>query len=78
MTTKQMYRMMRNHGISLVFVKRWNQWFAGDGDALPLERRGWLEVNACNPVVEGQYHFSDTPEEAVEDYCNARNLEWDN
>lgn len=79
MTSKQMCRAMRKHGISVVFLKSDDHldsdyWYAGDA------RRGvfpQVHVSVRNPRSAHRTHLSNTPEGAVEDYCNARNLEWD-
>lgn len=76
MTPRQMYKMMLRYGISVVFDKAANVWSAGEcrgeGDSLDC-----LTVIVSNPVREILLHSGPTPEIAVEDYCNARNIEWD-
>lgn len=70
MTPKQMYRAMRRWGISI--VKAGPSWYAGECVAYNSSRA--LTVDSTHA---GSIHLGNTMEEAVEDYCNARNLEWD-
>lgn len=74
MTPKQMYRAMRKWGISVVFAKDTEEWCAGVGKMVGDR----AHVDFSN-TVHGYTHFhvASNPESAVEDYCNARNLEWD-
>jgi hypothetical protein len=73
MTSKQMVRAMKKWGISLIYYKDMGRWFAGDGTETDGGNR--LSVQCRGP--HGYLHSHDTMEGAVEDYCNARNLEWD-
>jgi hypothetical protein len=78
MNAKQMYRALKKYGLSVAYIPQWAQWYAGA--ATPLDEPGEILLNVRNPVPQGEHdrcHLGDTPEEAVEDYCNARNLEWD-
>jgi hypothetical protein len=81
MTPKQMYRAMRKWGISVVFDRDEHVWCSG---AFEHSAGTLLHVEIVNPIVKrgvvtGRVlqHVGPTPEIAVEDYCNARNLEWD-
>jgi hypothetical protein len=69
MTSKQMLRAMRKWGISVVATG--NCWTAF----------GFIEFGISFGRVKGEYsghfHPGATPEIAVEDYCNARDLKWD-
>lgn len=72
MTPKQMYRMMREHGISLVlWPPDYNSWVAIDS------RQASYDPPSECIHLEPSTHVDRTPESAVEDYCNARNIEWD-
>jgi hypothetical protein len=77
MTPKQMYRAMRKYGISLIFVVGPNDeglWYAGETESSAIinqKFRGRLTVGKGKSL-----HVGFNPEPAVEDYCNARNLEW--
>lgn len=82
MTPRQMFRVMREHHIGLIFDPGKEVWVAGE----TVEINGrWTD--GCMTVelrVEHQgrgpfrhEHSSPSPAGAVEDYCNARNLEWD-
>jgi hypothetical protein len=75
MTSKQMLRMIRQCGISLVKGDDGN-WHAGTvvwNDFRVAE----FHVSTRNPVSATASHTARTPEAAVEDFCNARNIEWD-
>jgi hypothetical protein len=74
MTPKQMYRAMRKWGISVVFCTLDGCWRAGECTTRVVDV---YFVCDANPAVAGREHLGTTPEMAVEDYCNARNLEWD-
>lgn len=71
MTSKQCYRAIKKHNISLIFDRHMKLWYAGDcyhseHDTFEIETRH-----------SGSRHVGHTPELAVEDYCNAHNLEWE-
>lgn len=77
MTPKQMYQMMRLHRIGVWFWKETEMWYAGKVSRIIGDDAEFV-VDALNPaIVARAAHCGDTPEIAVEDYCNARNLEWD-
>lgn len=71
MNARQMYRMLRRHNISILFDHAGQVWYAGQCHDR-TDSSFDVEVEAA-----GSVHVGDTPEMAVEDYCNARNLEWD-
>lgn len=75
MTTKQMVAAMKKWGISVVWSEEDEVWFAGKCDS--RARRGILVVDANPPAYAPLSHSAESMEEAVEDYCNARDLEWD-
>jgi hypothetical protein len=86
MTSKQMNRAIRKHGISLVYDRTTKTWWAGDAAVGLPEERGTFQVgseeHAAITVVltvekAGSRHCGTKPEQAVEDYCNARDLSWD-
>lgn len=75
MTQKQMVRAMLKWGISVVYDEAGNRWYAGECTGL------WdyqvLHEARIMARHGGSLHVGILPQEAVEDYCNARNLEWD-
>lgn len=78
MTRKQMDQALRKWGISVVFNKTENRWYAGDcAQTTPWSDGSQMIVEVGNPAARNMLHRGILPEEAVEDYCNARNLEWD-
>lgn len=86
MSPKQMYRAVREHGISIVHDRNNHIWWAGDaevGSPIPCApfQVGSEEHTAVEVLLDvgraGSRHCGTKPEEAVEDYCNARNLRWD-
>ncbi len=70
MTPKQMLRAMRKWGISVVAWQ--GLWLAGECESMSVGGVGIFNFRQA-----GSYHSGETPEIAVEDYCNARDLEWD-
>lgn len=72
MNSRQMVRMMRQHGISVVRDNASGLWYAGDCHYRTDSSTFEVEVEHANSL-----HVGKNPEVAVEDYCNARNLEWD-
>jgi hypothetical protein len=86
MTPKQMYRMMREHGLSIiqdgsqVYVGKIGDRGAtiafGDGIHLRLVHNDPKSGQKSTYIPWG-YSAGDTLESAVEDYCNTRNIEWD-
>lgn len=76
MSPKQMYRMMLRCNISVIFDHLTKQWYAGDcylrSDSAELSPSYGIKTKH-----NGSRHVGHTPELAVEDYCNAHNLEWD-
>jgi hypothetical protein len=76
MTPKQMYHAMRKWGISLVFDPNDELWWAGEVKG--RVNYGLTQDFTIQAGISGMtMHISQNPESAVEDYCNARNLEWD-
>jgi hypothetical protein len=69
MTERQMIRAMKRWHISLVYHNGY--WFAGD--CQHLSQFGIAEMNFRHA---GSLHSGGEPTTAVEDYCNARDLEW--
>lgn len=71
MTPKQMYRAMRKYNISVIYFD--GQWVAGMVESWTQDG---LQFEYMSPDGRSS-HCGGQPVDAVEDYCNARNLEWD-
>lgn len=76
MTPKQCYRAIKRYNISLIFDNITKLWYAGE-----CYLRDGANESAPSYGIKtkyrGSHHVGHAPELAVEDYCNARNLEWD-
>lgn len=75
MTSKQMYQAMKKWNISLIWDKREKQWIAGTASTID-ERTISLNLALINYMTD-RVSRGDTMQSAVEDYCNARDLECD-
>lgn len=69
MSPKQMTRAIKRYNISLIFDNITKLWYAGDCYLRDATTKSY--------GIETKKAVSHEPEGAVEDYCNARNLEWD-
>jgi uncharacterized DUF497 family protein len=75
MTSKQMVRAMKKHGISLVYID--GLWWAGQTVAADTSMLGKELRSVMLVKTNGSQHVGHEAENAVEDYCNANDLEWD-
>jgi hypothetical protein len=73
MTAKQMTRAIKRYNISLIFNRITNLWYAGES----YLRDAGTDTFGIKTKHRGSQHVGHEPELVVEDYCNARNLEWD-
>ena len=77
MTSRQMVKALKKWNISIVFDRATSLWWAGDAAVGSTYQLGsQLEV-MLQVKQAGSQHVAPTPEQAVEDFCNARDLEWD-
>lgn len=85
MTPKQMYRALRKYNISLIYDRNDRIWWAGDAEVSAPGPQGSVQAGSDESSIQvllavgraGSKHCGTEPEEAVEDYCSARNLRWE-
>jgi hypothetical protein len=75
MTERQMIRAMKRWGISVINSD--GLWWAGQTLDANTRELGTELVSVTLVKNAGSQHVGPDPESAVEDYCNARDLEWD-
>jgi hypothetical protein len=71
MTERQMIRAMKRWKISVFHDDELDSWFAVSTTDLSYD------LLSHTYLLTPSRHEGEAPESAVEDYCNARDLEWD-